>query len=262
MDYYQILGVNKNASTDDIKKAYRKLASIHHPDKGGDTSKFQQIQQAYDILSDANKRQQYDNPQPQFNHEGFNFGFSMNGSPFEDFVHSFFRQAQQPRRQIFRTVITIELEQAYYGGTQTLKIQTPHEIKTVEITIPKGVHHGSQVRLDGIIKDATLLVEFNVNKHLRFDRAGDDLVCNLPISVLDLIVGSTIEFTTLTGKILEVNIPAKTQPHMHIRMAGQGMPINNSNMYGDQILLLKPYIPDTIDQRIVESILSTKNKEK
>ena len=264
MDYYQILGVSKDANPDDIKKAYRKLASIHHPDRGGDTAKFQQVQQAYDVLSDPEKRKHYDQPKQQFNNGNFNFGFSMNGSPFEDFVSQFFRQAQsnQPRRQIYRTVITIELEQSYFGGTQTLKIQTPNEIKTIEVTIPKGVHHGSQVRLDNIIKDATLLVEFNIIKHLKFDRVNDDLVSNVSISVLDLIVGSTIEFVTLSGKTLEVTIPAKTQPYMHIKMAGQGMPVYNSDMFGDQILLLKPYIPDTIDETVVQSILSTKNKEK
>lgn len=263
MDYYQILGVGRDANPDEIKKAYRKLASIHHPDKGGDTAKFQQIQQAYDILSDPQKRQQHDQPQRGFNQDGFNFGFSMNGNPFEDFVSSFFRQAhaQQQRRQIYRTVVTIELEQAYFGNTQTLKIQTPQEIKTIEVNVPKGVQHGSQLRLENIIKDGTLLVEFNINKHLKFDRVGDDLVSNISISVLDLIVGSTIEFVTLGGKTLEVNIPSKTQPHMHIRMAGQGMPIYNSNAYGDQILLLKPYIPDNIDESIINSILSTKNKE-
>ena len=81
-DHYQILGIAKNATPDEIKKAYRRLASIHHPDKGGDTAEFQKIQVAYDILSDPQKRQQYDNPMPQGNPFGSHpggFHFNMNG---------------------------------------------------------------------------------------------------------------------------------------------------------------------------------------
>ena len=93
MDHYQTLGVAKNATPDEIKKAYRKLASQHHPDRGGDTARFQTIQAAYDTLSDPQKRAQYDNPPPQFNgfnpqQNGFDFHF---GSGFPDIFGQFFR---------------------------------------------------------------------------------------------------------------------------------------------------------------------------
>jgi len=268
MDHYNTLGVAKNATPDEIKKAYRKLASQHHPDRGGDTATFQKIQAAYDTLSDSDKRQQYDNPASQsFNfHDfgaGFPGGFSFNATGgFNDIFNEFFKQTTQQRRatQIYRTSVVISLDQAYTGGEQLLKIQSPTGHNMVKIDIPKGVHDGSQIRINDVIDGATLIVEFRVQKHLKFDRNGNDLYCNQPVSVLDLIVGTTIEFTTISGTTLEVKIPAGTQPHMQLKIAGQGMPINNTGFYGDQILLLKPFVPDNIDTAIIDSIKQTKAK--
>jgi DnaJ-class molecular chaperone len=95
---------------------------------------------------------------------------------------------------------------------------------------------------------------------LRFERRGHDLFCNHSIDVLDLIVGTNIEFNTISGKKLNVTIKAKTQPFMQVKLAGQGMPVPNSNLYGDQYVLLKPYISDNIDSEIVDTILRNRIK--
>lgn len=271
MDHYNTLGVAKNATPDEIKKAYRKLASKHHPDKGGDTATFQKIQTAYDTLIDPQKRSQHDNPSQHFNFQdfggsGFPGGFSFNtgGGGFNDIFSEFFKQAghHQHRRatQIFRTTVVVSLEQVYTGGEQLLKIQSPNGHEMVKIDIPKGVQDGAQVRINDVLDGATLIVEFRIQKHLKFDRTGNDLYCNQPISVLDLIVGTTIEFTTISGKTLEVTIPPGTQPHMQMKIAGQGMPIQGYSTYGDQILLLKPFLPDNIDVSIIDSIKQAKAK--
>ena len=261
MDHYNTLGVAKTAPPDEIKKAYRKLASKHHPDKGGDTALFQKIQTAYDILSDSDKRSQYDNPQPQ----GFG-GPSMQGGVPPGFEHIFsqmfgggnpFTHRQQPQQQVFRTTLNVTLEQAYVGDEQTVRLQTPTNVQLVKITVPKGIENGNQVRIDNVIDSASLLVEFRVQHHLRYDRNGNDLISNHPISVLDLITGTSFEFNTISGKTLEVTIKPKTQPFMQLKLAGQGMPIINSNRFGDQIILLKPFIPDIIDKRIIDSILES-----
>jgi DnaJ-class molecular chaperone len=265
-DHYQTLGIAKTATPDEIKKAYRKLASKHHPDKGGDTSTFQQIEEAYRILSDPQQRQQYDNPSPfQDFGQGAPGGFSFHtgGGGFDDMFAQFFRQTQQqqrPQQQLFRTTINVTLEQVYNGGEQVLRLQTHNNIHHVKVDIPKGVHDGSQLRIDNVIDGASLLVDFRINKHLKFDRLGDDLACNHPISVLDLITGTTFEFTTLSGKTLEVTVKPLTQPYIQLKIAKQGMPIYGMpNQFGDQIILLKPFIPDTVDERIIDSILQTKN---
>ena len=261
MEHYQTLGIDKNASPDEIKKAYRKLASQHHPDKGGDTATFQKIQVAYDVLSDPEKRQQYDSPAPQgFPGGGFNFhggGFNM-----DEIFGQMFRQhqQQQQQQQVYRTTVWITLDQVYTGGDQMLRLQTQHKAHMIKLDIPKGIHDSNQIRYENMVDGAPLMVEFKVHNHLKFERRMNDLYCNQPISVLDLIVGTTVEFVTIAGKLLEVTIPPKTQPHMHIKLGGHGLPIQNTPAYGDQILLLKPFIPDTIDSRITDSILLAKSK--
>lgn len=268
MDHYSTLGVGKNATPDDIKKSYRKLASKHHPDKGGDTAIFQQIQTAYDTLVDPNKRQQYDNPMPQgFTQTGsgqmppgFEHIFSQmfgGGNPFDPFA----QHRQQPQQQVFRTTINISLEQAYYGGEQILKLQTPTNVHAITIQIPKGIQNGNQMRIDKVMDGASLVVDFKVENHLKYDRQGNDLICNHPISVLDLIIGTSFEFVTLSGKTLEVTVKPKTQPYIQLKLAGQGMPIHNTTRYGDQIILLKSFMPDIIDEQIINSINQQKLKE-
>ena len=265
MDHYSTLGVAKTATSDEIKKAYRKLASQHHPDKGGDTATFQKLQTAYDTLSDPQKKEQYDNPSPfgQQRQGSGPFGFGNQG--FEDifsqiFKQDFHRHHQQQARQTpsYRTSVWVSLEQVYTGTEQVMKLQTPNGTHNVSIAVPKGMIDGGQMRYDGLIEGASLIVEFRIHQHLKFSRRGNDLECNHQISVLDLIAGTSFEFVTLSGKTLEVTIQPKTQPYMHLKLAGQGMPILNTSAYGDQIILLKPFIPDTIDERITNSILQSR----
>jgi DnaJ-class molecular chaperone len=174
----------------------------------------------------------------------------------------FNQRGQQHRQQIqtFRTQVTVTLQQVYSGDTQNLKLQTPHGNHAITIQIPKGIHHGAQMRYENVIPSAILLVEFIVQNDLNFERRGNDLYCNNTVSVLDLIVGVEFEFTTFSGKTLMVKIPPKTQPHMHLKIAGEGMPIQGSSSYGDQIILIKPVIPDIIDVEITDSIMRSKSK--
>jgi curved DNA-binding protein len=269
MDYYTTLGIERNANQEEIKQAYRKLAAKHHPDRGGDTATFQKIQEAYDTLSDSNKKQQYDNPDPfnnmnggGFNFNGFpgGFGFQANGVDINDLFSQMFGN-QNPfhhRQQVFRTHIDITLEDSYNGGNKVLKIQTNTGNKVINIEIPKGIKHADNIRYDNVLDGAQLIIEFRIQNHLRFERKGHDLCTNQQISVLDLIVGSKIDFKTISGKTFQVEINPMTQPYMQLKISGQGMPIPNSNMFGDQIILIKPFIPDTIDSSITESILRSR----
>jgi len=261
MDHYQTLGVAKNATPDEVKKAYRKLASQHHPDKGGDTNTFQQIQTAYDTLSDPIKRQQYDNPTIHPGTHGFHFNFNGQNihDIFEQFggMHNIFRQNHGP--QTFRTRVQVTLIEAYYGLKKTLQLQTNNGPFVANIDIPKGVNNGQQIRYENIIPNAHLLIEFIVAPDLTFDRQGNDLYINLPINIFDLVIGKKVFVKTIDKKDIEVHIRPLTQPYMQLKLVGKGMPIFNSNMYGDQILLLKPFIPDNIHEEITDILHKHQN---
>jgi len=261
MDHYAVLGVTKTSTPDEIKKAYRKLASQHHPDKGGDTAKFQQIQEAYAVLSDPDKRAQYDNPQQGFNTQ---FQWNVHGMPMDDIFAQVFGQGfnpfQQQRqgRQVLRTHVSLRLQDSYTGIKQVLRINTEKGTKVLEINVPPGVKNGDQMRYDNVIENAILLVEFVLLPDLHFDRKQDDLYSNHSLSVLDLIVGTSFDFTTISGKTVKVNVKPGTQPYMQLRLPGQGMPITNTNKYGDQLILIKAYVPDNINQDIIDAILRNK----
>jgi DnaJ-class molecular chaperone len=259
MDHYNTLGVPRDADQDTIKKAYRKLAMTHHPDKGGDPTQFQKISEAYEVLGDANKRSAYDNPQSrQQTFGGFPPDFNINGFDLNDLFGQIFGQrGQNPNmnNQMYRTRVTVSLVDAYTGNNHILQLSLPGGVKVFNIKVPPGVQSGDQVRYDNIVDTVTLIVEFVVLPDLRFERQGSDLYCNLSISVLDLIVGTKVEFTSIAGNKVEVTINPNTQPAQQIRLRGLGMPINSSSqVYGDQILLLKPYIPDNISNDIIDSI--------
>lgn len=256
MDYYSVLGVDRSASQDDIKKAYRKLAMKHHPDRGGDNQHFQEISEAYNVLSDPQKRQQYDNP-PQGNFGGFGFG----GDPHD--INDIFSQIfghhrrgnpfQQQQEPVYRTRVAVSLQEAYRGEKKVLQMQTPEGNKVITINIPKGVQSGDKLRYNNIIGNATLVVEFIVTPDLRFDRKGWDLYASISVSVLDLVAGTKTKFTTINGKTLEVKVPPQTQPYMQLKIAGAGMPRPDGS-FGDQILLIKPYVPDNISEELLECI--------
>lgn len=259
MDYYKTLGVDKNATHDEIKKAYRKLASQYHPDKGGDTKRFQEIQIAYDTLSDPQKKQQYDNPNPFGGQaQGFPGGFHFNfgGEGFQDIFSTFFGQQspfQRQYKQIFRTKVNVSLHDAYVGISQTLQVQTGEGTKVLKINVPRGVESGMQLRYDNVLEGATLIIEFQVIVDSKFERHGANLITHQPISVLDLITGTQLDFKTISGKNITVNIKPKTQPNTQLKISGEGMPTQNG-MFGDQILLIKPFIPDNISDDFIELI--------
>ena len=248
MDYYSILNIPKTASIDEIKKAYRKLAMKHHPDRnGGDDTQFKKVQEAYDVLSDPAKKQQYDNPFS--NHQQFN----IHGMDAESFFNQIFGARPQPQKQTFRTSVTVSLVDAYKGSSHVLQLSTPIGNKVINISVPPGIETGDSIRYDNIIENAILLVQFVVLPDLRFDRRGSDLYSNHSISVLDLIVGTKFKFVTIDQRTLEVKVAPKTQPYTQLKIPKAGMP-NKNNEFGDQIILLQTYMPDNISQEIIDSI--------
>jgi curved DNA-binding protein len=217
--------VGKTASQDDIKKAYRKLAAKHHPDRGGDTATFQSISQAYDILSDPDKRAQYDSPQDSFDPftqgsgPGWHDVSSMfGGNPFEQF----FRQAQQPIRRKNRDLnirVTVSFKQSYLGADLEANYQLPNGKKqTVIINVPAGVESGQVIRYQGMGDDSVsslpkgdLNVTVMVEHSQEFERKGNDLIAYCIINPIEAMAGCSKIVNHLNGTGIRFNIKPGVQ---------------------------------------------------
>lgn len=258
-DHYATLGVAKNATPEDIKKAYRRLAAIHHPDKGGDTAEFQKVQAAYETLSDPQKKQQYDNPNPFGQSNPFGnpsgFEFHMNGFGMGDIFEQMFGQRPfngRPQQPSYRTLVWVSLGQVLTGDEVTVQLQVNGIVHTVKLSIPQGIENGQTIRYDNLIKDSILIVEFRIQPHPIFERHGLDLVAEQEVSVLDLIAGGSFKFTTLSGKELDVTVKPSTQPGSQLRIQSEGLSVGPDK--GDQYILIKAVVPATIDASIIDAI--------
>ena len=249
-DYYKILGVERKASEDEIRKAYRKLAKQYHPDYNPNNKqaedRFKEINEAYEVLSDAKKRSTYDrlgSDYSQWQRRGsnpgdFNWG-QYGGAPggtrvnmddlndmfgggggFSDFFQTIFgmggaRPGARPQSQGYQQELEITLDEAYKGTTR--RIQTDGKEKTVRI--PVGVRTGSKVRVAGAGPnglDLYLIVEVRDDKN--FERHVNDLHTTATVSVFTVLLGGEAEVETMEGKV-KLNIPAGTQPE-HCRRCG------------------------------------------
>ena len=268
-DHYQTLGVDRNASPEDIKKSFRRLASQHHPDKGGDTKKFQEIQEAYDTLSDPDKRAQYDNPQPQF--PGGGFFHQQSGFPpgFEDIFGQVFsdqhpfgnifgrRQGQPVRNRTLNIQTSITLEEAFNGKEMVANITLPSgRDQILQIKIPAGIQDGNTLRLAGIGDDSIpnaprgdIHLTVNIQPHNIFHRSGDDLSILLNLNCIDAIVGKTIQVQTIDNKLLELNIKPGMQHGQILSAPGYGMPkMNDSRFRGRFMVQINITVPTDLSE--------------
>lgn len=265
MDYYNTLGIDKGASPEEIKKAYRKMAMKHHPDRGGDEITFKKISEAYEILSDPQKKQMVDmgvDPnaqQPYRNSWGnshahpFEFHF---GSPpgMEDIFNQFgfgFGGRRMPRNKTFNVNVAINLEDVLTGKELSAEVGLPNGTrKFVNISIPAGIESGQQIRFQGMgdnsIKEVPagdLIVNVTVLLHSKFRRENDQLIYDHKISAWDAILGSTLSLETLDGKKLDISIPPGTQPETVLSCRGEGLPNMRNRVRGNLKIKISIEIP-------------------
>ena len=258
-DHYSTLGINRGASADEIKRAYRKMASQHHPDKGGDKGKFQAVEEAYRTLSDDQQRAAYDNPNP-FGQQGggfpggFHFNFGGGGSPFGDIFGMFNQHHQQQQRSMMRMSLWVTLQDVAQGGRRPVSVATPQGTGVVEIEIPVGINDGDTIRYHSIAPGGgDLIVQFRVHPDPNWERNGLDLITELSISVWDLILGADITVRNIVGKELVLVVPARTQPRTQLRLRGHGLR-NNQGQVGDLLVRVVAQLPDTIHPDLVAAI--------
>ncbi len=283
-DYYRILGLDRSASEDDVRKAYRKLAMKYHPDRNPDDKsaedRFKDINEAYQVLSDSQKRARYDklgsaysNWQQRGGSPGdFDWSQWFSGQPggtrveygdlndlfgqdiFSDFFRSIFggmgrgsQTSTRPRSApAYQQSITISLEEAYHGTTRAFRSGE----RSVTVRIPAGVKTGSKVRAAGAGPDGSdlyLLVE--VTEDARFERQGDDLRTSASIDAFTAALGGEVQVATMEGTVT-LKIPAGTQPEQVFRLAGRGMPrLRNTQNKGDLFVRVKVRIPKDLTAR-------------
>ncbi len=288
-DYYKILGVSKNASEDEIKKSYRKLAREFHPDRKPDdkqaAEKFKQIQQAYDVLGDAEKRKKYDMYGAGFeNMGGGNYGhpgsgpidleqiFGGAGGPggvdFGDLFGSGFGGGQRrtrPRRgRDIHSEITIPFHLAAEGGKYELSIHRGSGRETLTVTIPEGIHQGATIRLAGQGEPSVtggppgdLLVKVKIAPHPYFKRDGANILLEVPITVTEAILGAKIDVPTLSNGEVTVTIPPGTSSGAKLRLQNKKIKKKKTKRRGDQLINIKVTVPKSLSEeakKLVEQL--------
>ena len=272
--YYDVLGLSRKASEKDVRQAYRKLAREHHPDvnRGDKASeeKFKQINEAYGVLSDAEKRQKYDRYGDNWanweqieaaearrggafrwsalgdDEAVFTFGDAQ-GSPFDRLFGNPGQDRRRPAPAEYS--VAISLEEAFEGTTRVMEL--PHG-RRLEVKIPQGVDNGSKVRVAAEAgQRGTVFLVMSVQAHPKFERKGRDLYTEVEVSLEDAILGGETTVPTLRGKVT-LTIPRETQNGRRFRLAGQGMPVlNKSDQRGDLYATAKVKLPTglTAEQR-------------
>ena len=279
-DYYEILGVSRNATLEEIKRAYRRLALKHHPDRDkspGAEERFKEINEAYEVLSDPKKRQMYD----QFGHAAFqpgggfgktyrrgpftytywgpadfDFHFNFGGfsDPFEIF-EEFFGTVSPfgQRKRIPRYRVYLDFWEAVKGCEKELEV----EGKKVKVRIPAGVDDGSRIRF------GNFYVIVSVSPHPEFKREGADIYLTREISFPEAALGTTLEVPTIDGKV-KLKIPPGLQSGTTIRLRGKGVPKLHGRGRGDQYVLIRVKTPTNLNstqkellKRLQEELVKT-----
>ena len=295
-DYYEVLGVSKNASDDEIKKAYRKLAIKYHPDKNpGDKeaeAKFKEISEAHEVLSDKQKRARYD----QFGHAGvggagfggagggaggpFGGGFNYNGQTFnfdfgggglDDILGSLFGfgsagGSRRPRRGAdYQTAVTISFEEAIFGTTETISV----EGKSIKVKIPAGIDDGMSIRLrgkggpapEGGSEPGDLYVRVKVKSHKSLTREGAIILSEQKIDMVDAALGCEVDVETVDGKIT-MKVPAGTQSGTPFKLSGHGVPFRADGDRGPHIVTIIVETPKNLSKRQKELLEEFKSAKK
>ncbi len=281
-DYYKIMGVERDAKPEDLKKAYRRLARKFHPDVSKEANaetKFKEVQEAYEVLKDPEKRAAYDQlgsnwrqgqnftPPPDWGRD-FEFTTAFGGredAGFSDFFSSLFG-ARSPFRgqrgggfesagEDHAAKIAIDLEDAFRGGAHTIELKAPQldeqgrvtvKPRTLKVTIPAGVIEGQKIRLGGQGSPGAgggragdLYLEIGFKPHRLFQADGRDITLTLPIAPWEAALGATVPTPTLAGTV-DLRIPPNAKAGQKLRLRGRGLP---GPTPGDQYVILKIVLP-------------------
>lgn len=289
-DYYKILGVERNASDEDIKKSYRRLARKYHPDvsKESDAEKrFKEVGEAYEVLKDPQKRESYDQlganwkageqfrPPPGWDSTGFggfggHAGGFDNASGFSDFFESIFGggfaqsagggHAFQQAGQDQNAAINISIYEAYHGANKTIHLSSG---KTLQVRIPAGITSGQKIRLAGQGspgisggQSGDLYLEVTVVNDAKYELKGKDIYIDVYISPWEAVLGEKVPVNTLDGQV-EIKIPANSKSGRKMRLAGKGMPGSPAGDLYVRLLIVSPPANNEEQKAFYENMRNT-----
>ena len=281
IDYYKVLGVDKNATQDDIKKAYRKLARNLHPDLNPNDKeahkKFQQLNEANEVLSDPEKRKKYDQYGKDWQHaeqfeqarqsqqrggsqrETFTGDFSDH--EFSDFFNSMFgnmggggyRQKQTKfRGEDYHAELQLNLTDVYKTHQQVLTVNG----KSIRITIPAGVENGQKIKIKGHGgpginggPQGDLYISFHINNNTKYKRDGNDLHTTVDLDLYTAVLGGELVIETLDGKV-KLKVRPETQNGSKIKLKGKGFPVyRKEGEFGDMIIAFHIKLPGDLTEK-------------
>ena len=279
VDYYKILGVDKTAKESDIKSAYRKLARKHHPDLNPNDKeaqkKFQQLNEANEVLSDPEKRKKYDQYGKDWKHadqfesqqsrggnqgqRNHSFSGEFGDGAFSDFFESMFGSSQGNRRstskyrgQDYQAELTVELADSYESRQQTITING----KNIRINIPKGVDNGQVLKLNGHGGEGInggpagdLIITFSIVNHTKFKRLKNDLYTTMELDLYTAVLGGEVMTDTMTGKV-KLKVHPETQNGSKIKLKGKGFPVyKKDGEFGDLYITYNIKIPTNLSEK-------------
>ncbi|CAB5061736.1 unannotated protein [freshwater metagenome] len=274
-DFYKVLGIDKKAGADEIKKKYRALARELHPDKNkGDSvkeEKFKGISEAYEILSDTKKRAEYDEARSLYERGGFRapMGGGQQGGDFNDmfgggnpqdiFANLFGGGRRGPRKgQDLQTEASISFRESIVGTTLDLRLATDRgAAQNITARVPAGVNDGAKIRVKG--KGAPgeagpgdLFILLHVKPHPVFGRKGENLTMTLPITFAEAALGADVKFPTLSGDDVTVRIAPGTSNGRTLRVKGRG--VTKGSTTGDLLVSVDVQVPQRVDGKALEAL--------
>lgn len=285
IDYYQVLGIDKKATTDEIKTAYRKLARKHHPDLNPNNpdaeKRFKEINEANEVLSDPDKRKKYDayganwkqaeqfeqakqqqssrggggNPFAGGNEGYYSFG---EGEDYSDFFASMFGNAGSGNKQSrfkgsdYRASLQLNLSDAYKTHQQTFTVNG----KNIRITIPAGVENGQEIKITGYGSpgmnggpNGDLFITFTIHNDTDFVRKGNDLYADIPLDLYTAVLGGETVVDTMDGKV-KLKVAPETSNGTKVRLKGKGFPVyKKDNSFGDLYISYQVQVPQNLTEK-------------
>jgi len=274
-DYYNILGIQRNATAEQIHKAYRKLAKKYHPDvnkEAGTEQKYKDVNEAYEVLKDPNKRQKYDTlgenweqdfTPPQGWQNMRNGNVNDFGGGFSDFFRTVFGSFnmrrfnedgeetvytyQHPRDQ--EVSMSISLEDIFDGGAKTITMFLGQRTSNLNVNLPRGITEGSRIKLPRKAqRGGDLHIIIHILPHPKYEVNGNDLTAKLIVAPWEAVIGSNITVETPTGDV-KMKLPAGTQNGQKLRLKGKGLPKRAENEAGDLYVRIEIEVPQSISDK-------------